>query len=227
MTFQLDEIVPWGRSYYEYVQMFSLTNDDLDKKILGCSDGPASFNSVMCSQGKTVVSVDPLYRYSADQIRLRIQQVYPTILEQLLSNQSAYVWTTIKSPQDLVRIRMEAMQAFLKDYDRGKNEGRYLPYELPQLPFGEGKFDLALCSHFLFTYHEQLSVEFHCHAVLEMCRVAKELRVFPFLDMGGQLSSHLEPVCKCLKDKGYRYTIQSVDYEFQCGANQMLKVWKE
>ncbi|MCI5142695.1 MAG: SAM-dependent methyltransferase, partial [Candidatus Electrothrix sp. ATG1] len=43
MTFQLKEIVPWGRSFQEYVAMFALSEDDLGKRILGCGDGPASF----------------------------------------------------------------------------------------------------------------------------------------------------------------------------------------
>jgi hypothetical protein len=55
MPFTLDQIVPWGRSFDEYVRMFSLTPDDLDKNILGCGDGPASFNAAIrcCGHGRT------------------------------------------------------------------------------------------------------------------------------------------------------------------------------
>ena len=71
------------------------------------------------------------------------------------------------------------MEVFLRDFERGKTEGRYLPQELPKLPFADGEFDLALCSHLLFTYSGQLSADFHAQAVMEMCRVAKEVRIFP------------------------------------------------
>ena len=38
MTLKYDEIVPWGRSFDEYVAMFSLTKADLAEGILGCAD---------------------------------------------------------------------------------------------------------------------------------------------------------------------------------------------
>ncbi len=224
MVFQLDEIVPWGRSYDEYVRMFALSDADLEKRILGCGDGPASFNAAMHRQGKKAVSVDPIYQFSAEQIRGRVQEAYRTIIEQLVANQSAYVWTTIPSPQDLGRIRMEAMEEFLADYGPGKSGGRYLPHDLPELPFADGEFDLALCSHLLFTYSGQLSAEFHCRAVLEMCRVAREVHVFPLLDHGGQSSPHVEAVCRMVEAKGCRSVIEPVDYEFQRGANRMLRI---
>ena len=224
MAFTLDQIVPWGRSFGEYVRMFALTEADLEKRVLGCGDGPASFNAAMFRKGRQVVSVDPLYEFSAEQIRGRVQDACRTIIEQLVANQSAYVWTMIRSPQDVGRIRMKTMEAFLRDFERGKDEGRYLSHELPQLPFADGEFDLALCSHLLFTYSGQLSLDFHCRGVLEMCRVAREVRVFPLLDHGGQLSPHVEPVCRLLRDNGFGVSIEPVDYRFQRGGNQMLRL---
>ena len=135
-------------------------------------------------RARKFVSADPLYHFSGEQIRGRVQEAYRTIMEQLEANQAAYTWTTIRSPQDLGRIRSKSMEAFLRDFERGKAEGRYLPHELPELPFADGEFDLALCSHLLFRYSGQLSAEFHVQAVLEMCRVAKEVRVFPLSTTG-------------------------------------------
>ncbi len=224
MAFQLDQVVPWGRSFDEYVRMFSLTDEDLKKKILGCGDGPASFNLAMHERGHRVMSIDPLYQFSVGQIRKRIQDIYLTMIEQLVANQSAYIWTTFHSPQDLGRIRMEVMEEFLADFEEGKSVGRYLPHELPKLPFNDGTFDLALCSHLLFTYSTQFSAEFHCQAMLEMCRVAREVRVFPLLDHSGQRSPHVDLVRLCLEDHGYNSVIQPVDYEFQRGGNEMLRI---
>ena len=224
MAFMLDQIVPWGRSFDEYVRMFGLTNSDLGKKILGCGDGPTSFNATMHKRGKSVVSVDPLYRFSAAEIQQRIHQIYPTMIQQLVANQAAYVWTTIRSPDDLGRIRMAVMTEFLADFEQGRQAGRYLPHELPDLPFGSGEFKLALCSHFLFTYSDQLSADFHCRAVLEMCRVADEVRIFPLLDQGGEPSSHVEPVCDAVQTQGFQTAVQTVDYEFQRGGNRMLRI---
>lgn len=47
MAFELNQIVPWGRSYDEYVAMFSLSPQDLEKSLLGCGDG--QFDLALCS----------------------------------------------------------------------------------------------------------------------------------------------------------------------------------
>ena len=49
--FSLEKVVPWGRSFAEYIRMFSLTEEDLEKRILGCGDGPASFNAELTKKG--------------------------------------------------------------------------------------------------------------------------------------------------------------------------------
>jgi hypothetical protein len=43
--------------------MFSLGDRDLGLKILGCADGPASFNAEATQIGLQVVSCDPLYAF--------------------------------------------------------------------------------------------------------------------------------------------------------------------
>lgn len=66
MAFELSRVVPWGRSYAEYVAMFALSDEDLKRRILGCGDGPAALNAGLTGRGGSVVSVDPLYAFSAD-----------------------------------------------------------------------------------------------------------------------------------------------------------------
>ena len=119
---------------------------------------------------------------------------------------------------------MEAMETFLADFEAGKREGRYLPHALPALPFADAQFDLALCSHFLFLYTDHLSCEFHCQAIREMCRVAGEARVFPLVDLEGRPSAYLESVCEELRGVGYSCEVLAVPYEFQRGADRMLRV---
>ena len=38
---------PWGRNLAEYSAMFKLSSTELEASILGCGDGPASFNAEM------------------------------------------------------------------------------------------------------------------------------------------------------------------------------------
>jgi hypothetical protein len=72
--FTLDQVVPWGRSFGEYRRMFGLTDDDLKASIVGCGDGPAAFNASVTRLGGRVVSCDPLYRFTADEIGDRIRE---------------------------------------------------------------------------------------------------------------------------------------------------------
>src|SRR5262249_58533629 len=73
MAFKLSEIIPWGRSFEEYRRLFALSDADLAGRILGCGDGPASFNAEATARGHAVVSCDPIYAFSAADIERRVE----------------------------------------------------------------------------------------------------------------------------------------------------------
>ena len=228
---RLEDIVPWGRSKAEYVTMFGLTNEDLSGRILDCAGGPSSFNAEATREGRDVVSCDPIYHFSAEDISKRVEETYADMIRNLRENADAFVWTHAGSPEQLAEARMTAMGRFLEDFPEGLMEGRYVVGGLPKLPFGVSSFDLALSSHFLFTYSFQLSEEFHLASILEMCRVAKEARVFPLLTSSvhrggsvGELSPHLGAVIEELGRQGYEVWAERIPYEFQKGGNQMLRI---
>lgn len=224
MAFTLDEIVPWGRSFEEYVAMFNLSSEDLEQRILGCGDGPANFNCILTRHGGCVVSVDPIYHFSADEIRSRINETYEEVIKQTIKNKDEFVWEHIASVEELGRVRMKAMKDFLSDYQAGLKAGRYIEAALPVLPFEDVKFDIALCSHLLFLYSEQLSEDFHFRAIKELCRVSPETRVFPLLELGARKSRHLEKIICRLDKEGFAVSLEKVPYEFQKGGNEMLRV---
>jgi len=220
MTIQYKDIVPWGRNFDEYSRMFDLNASELCLRILGCGDGPASFN-VECNQrGGHVTSIDPLYRLSLETIQKRIAETCEEVLSQTRAHQDKYVWEAISSPDELGRIRMEAMLRFLDSYEAGKLANQYIPGELPILPFPDHSFDLALSSHFLFLYTDNLTFDFHVVSIREMLRVAREVRIFPLLDVNANESRYvhgvLENFKECLPE------IRKVNYEFQRGGNKML-----
>jgi SAM-dependent methyltransferase len=224
MAFTLDKVVPWGRSYQEYLDMFALTEADLQGLILGCGDGPASFNAELTERGGQVVSVDPLYAFDATQINQRISETYATVIAQVNKNKESFFWTAIPSVEELGRVRMAAMNKFLADYEAGKAQDRYIKGELPTLSFDDASFDLALSSHFLFLYSEHLSINFHLDALLEMLRVAKEIRIFPLLMLNGEASPYIDPLMATLANYDFYARIIPVTYEFQRGGHDMLVV---
>ncbi|MBW4521812.1 MAG: SAM-dependent methyltransferase [Scytolyngbya sp. HA4215-MV1] len=224
MGFKLEQVVPWGRSLDEYRHMFDLRPEDLKQRILDCAGGPASFNAEMTQQGYSVISCDPLYQFSADDIAQRIQATYPVIVEGVARHLENYVWHTVQTPEQLGQIRMAAMRQFLQDFAIGRQQGRYCLDELPKLSFASQQFDLALCSHLLFTYSDSLSLTFHLDAIRELCRVAAIVRIFPLLNISGEVSIFLQPVMETFSQQGYEVLIQQVPYEFQRGGNQLLQV---
>jgi hypothetical protein len=226
MAFTLETIVPWGRSYDEYVAMFNLTAAELSGKILGCGDGPASFNCEATQRGFRVVSADPLYEFSASEIERQIRETSRKILEQLTENQGDYVWHRFKSPESLLEYRMAVMRRFLEDYPAGRKEHRYRAASLPALPFGNAEFDLALCSHLLFTFSERLSTEFHYQSIVEMCRVAKETRIFPLRALGRGEPNRVNAVVLALRQASFDVEFVKTSYEFQKGADTFLRVKK-
>lgn len=218
---QLKDVVPWGRTLAEYEAMFSLSTEDKAKQILGCGDGPSSFNAAM---GCSVVSVDPVYQFGVAEIRQRIEQTYEQVVSQVRENAERYVWRTFENADQMGRARLAGMEQFLNDFEQGKVAGRYVTGALPELRFEGQTFDLCLCSHLLFLYSEQLSEEFHLGSVAELLRVSREVRIFPLLDLKGDPSPHLDPVLKYVNQNGILGNIELVDYEFQKGGNQMLRI---
>lgn len=224
MSFTLDEIIPWGRSLSEYIKMFNLSPDDLQLKIIGCADGPASFNSEMTERNFSVTSCDPIYQFTKDQLSKRFEEVYPIVMKQVKDNIDDFLWDHYGTPDRLGEARKNAMNTFLHDYDKGLEEKRYILSSLPELPFKDSDFDLALCSHFLFTYSDMLTYNFHLKAIEELIRLAEDVRIFPLLNINGEASPYLEDIVEELKELPVTVTIEEVEYHFQKGGNKMLRI---
>ncbi|KPV39596.1 SAM-dependent methyltransferase [Thiohalorhabdus denitrificans] len=224
MAFDLQDIVPFGRSYREYVDMFALDEADRSCPILDCGGGPAVFNAELTRQGGRVISADPVYAFTAGAIRARIDEVVPEMVVQLRRNREKFRWDRSGSPEELVALRRTAMEAFLADYPAGLREGRYVAASLPGLPFAARRFDLALVSHLLFLYSDHLEEAFHAGALKELAGLAREVRVFPLADLNARRSRHLEPVRRALDKAGNPSEVVQVDYESQKGVNQMLRI---
>lgn len=222
---KLEQVVPWGRSLAEYRAMFTLSEQDLQKRILGCGDGPASFNAEMTASGKpTVTSVDPLYAFEAADIARRIAETEQLIMAEVRAHAGRFKWAWFENPEALLGARKQAMSLFLEDYGRGKRQKRYVASALPHLAFAAGAFDLCVCSHLLFLYSDQLTLAFHRRSITELLRLAPEVRIYPLRDLNHAVSVHLGPVCHDLHARGFAAEIVPVGYEFIPGANQMLRV---
>lgn len=223
---KLNEVVPWVRTLEEYKLMFALSDVDLNTKIIGCGDGPASFNAEMAELGYSVVSIDPVYQFSAEQIKQRVKETYEPVISQVKQNANRYIWKNFGDADELGHARITAMEKFLLDYEAGIAAGRYLPQSLPSLELEDNQFELCVCSHLLFLYSEQLSLDFHIASIHELLRISPEVRIFPLLKLDGSPSPYVEPVIQELDSRGFNVQVQPVAYEFQKGGNQMLRINK-
>jgi hypothetical protein len=226
MAVQFNQIVPWGRLRDEYERMFALTPADLAKGVLDCGGGPASFTAEMCASGHRAISVDPAYAFAGPEIQSRFEALVPSMMSQIRASPDDWVWGYHRDPDHLLSNRRAALEKFLADYDQGLHDRRYITAELPCLPFASGSFGLAVCSHLLFLYSEMLSADFHVQSVRELCRVARDVRIFPLLTLSRQPSPHLAAVQSALAADGWAVEVREVNYQLQRGGNRMLRVFK-
>jgi SAM-dependent methyltransferase len=225
MAIKYKDVVPWGRSFSEYCDMFLLSKKDLERRILSIGDGPASFNAGMKRRGFTVTSADPAYALTVDEFRNRISETYNLVMNQTKQNTDKFVWTRFKNTVELGKIRMTAMNEFCFDYEVGKFEGRYISASLPALPFGTRSFDLILIAHLLFFYSDHFTQEFHLSSIKELIRLGNEIRIFPLVDLNSEKSPHLDTVLSYLKSNRTRFSVEKVKYHFQKTGNEMLRIF--
>lgn len=221
--FAFEGVVPWGRRLEEYRAFFALDDVAPGVSVLDAGGGPASFAAEACALGANVIAADPIYELPGEAIRQCFEATRAAMMESLRLARYRFRWSRYGSPEALERIRREALELFLADYEARRGT-RYVPASLPHLPFANDAFDLALSSHLLFLYGDDLDCDFHVAAVRELARVAREVRIFPLVNLDGRPSSHLPAVMAELDAAGLFADLVPVPFEFQIGATKMLRV---
>jgi SAM-dependent methyltransferase len=219
------KVPPWGRSAAEYEAFFALADVPSSARVLDCGSGPASFAAEWNSQGRFVVAADPIYQQSGDAIAADFEPTAARMLEGTRKAHERFVWNHFKTPEDVVESRRNTLKRFLADFQNSDRTGRYVAARLPELPFPNDSFDLLLCSHMLFLYSDELSLDLHIASLREMLRVGREVRVFPLLDMEGRRSEHLDASMKAMESVA-RVELVPVPFEFRRGDSTMFRLAK-
>jgi hypothetical protein len=217
------KVPPWGRNAAEYEAFFALSDVPASARVLDCASGPAAFASEWNARGRFVVAADPVYRQSGDEIAADFEPTAARMLEGQRKARDRFIWDHYKSPENVVEMRRSTLKRFLADYQNPERVGRYVAARLPDLPFSDNSFDLVLCSHMLFLYSAELSLELHLASLREMLRVGREVRVFPFLDMDGQRSAHLDACIRELSTIA-QVELRPVPFAFRPGDSTMLRL---
>lgn len=223
---ELERVVFIGRTFEEYLDMFSLTPDELKgKRILDCPAGACSFTAVGNKKGLDATACDIAYYHQGEDLKNKGLRDIEHAMANMEKAKGNYKWDYFKDIEDLKTHRLNALHDWANDM-RENNE-RYIPVTLPELPFKDKEFDIILSAHFLFTYADRLSYEFHIQTLHELLRVAKEeVRIFPLVDLEGKRYEHLDKVLDDLDEKGFYVEEAKASYEFQANANSMLIIKK-
>lgn len=215
----------WGHSFKNYLLMFDLTDNDLQEPILDVAAGASSFNAEMTMRGFHVISSDPLYEHSSENIKAKVALMLDNLETRIGQRQDTFIWDFERSPKQLMLKQRAMAEIFLKDFTKGFEEKRYIPDSLPNLSFADYQFSLAVCANFLFDgpYHHNL--DFQLEAIREMCRVSREVRIFPLLDDSGEISANVGPIMAALQAQDYGVEVREVAFHLQKNGNAMLRVW--
>lgn len=225
----IDRIAFVGRTYAEYLRIFDLTEDLLDRsEVLDCPAGASSFTAECRRRGYSSTACDILYGLSAGELLKKGREDIRHVFERFDEVSHLYIWKYYKDREEVIGLRSNALSLFSEDFERGLREGRYVHAGLPHLPFRDGRFNLVLSGHFLFLYGDRLDVDFHISCLRELLRVSSgEVRIFPLTGLDAEPYAHLHEILRCLRSEDINVSIVKVPFEFQRGANTMMKLRKK
>ncbi len=224
VSFPLDSIAFYGRSYDEYLRFFGLLPGDFaGSAVLDVAAGPSSFTAEARGCGLAAVAVDPLYGLSPSALAAHVQLDYRSMHARMHGRPEMFRLRRFESLEAAVRDRFAAAARFLADYEAHFAHDRYVGAALPALPFADGAFEVVLCAHLLFLHARHFDREFHLAALRELVRVARrEVRVHPVCGADGKPYPHLGFLRRSLEAEGIGFEERRVDHEFFAGADSTL-----
>lgn len=218
------------RSFREYGAMFDVEEDLLRRgPILDVAAGASSFTAEASERGHACTAVDPRYALAPDALVAESAEEIAVSTAKLKKLQEVYDWTYYGSIEAHRANREASLERFADHYRRNEEHRSYVSGTLPHLPFAKDSFALVLCSHFLFLYEEQFSVDFHREALLELYRVVKpggELRVYPIRSLRFAEYRSLGELIRELERIGASVDRLPSRLPFIPGSTQLLRVRK-
>lgn len=185
----------------EYQMLFNLTPSDLEKKIIDFPAGLNSFTSELFLHNQSIIACDEIY---VDPEKLKL------LAEKTFNN-------SLSEKQKMI------ITQFIKDFEKGFQENRYIPKKSSTLPFNNHQFDLMLSPFFLST--DMTEPDICWNNLVEMLRVATEVRISPLLD-GKNLENLLGPLMLKLQQNSFGMEIRSVTLSDLPHA-AMLRIWSQ
>ncbi|OJX90048.1 MAG: hypothetical protein BGO90_06540, partial [Legionella sp. 40-6] len=144
------KLVLWGHNVDEYREMFALSAEDMNARILEYGCGPNAVNTQQFHRKHEVVSCDPLFVLDKDTLYSKSVMIFAQMVEDIKEVQDQFDFSRDGSLEQLVHQRQRGLEEFFADYEQGKKEGRYYGAADYHLPYPDFSFDFALSAHYLF-----------------------------------------------------------------------------
>ena len=226
-SFNLERVTFYGRSLAEYEQMFLIKGSNwVNKSILDCPGGPASFGKEARQMGIHVCAVDPQFKHDPDTLQSLGSQDIDYVISKIAETSEQRKWDYYASLESLRNKQFEIFRTFIADYRQDwPSQTHYLAASLPHLPFEDQAFDLALSGHFLFSFHTHFSTDLTIASLLELTRVAREVRVFPLRSNEQDrevLFADFDRITESLQEHEVAFEVKQANFEFQKGANELM-----
>jgi hypothetical protein len=212
----------WAFGLAEYRQMFALSDEELTLSLLDFSASMSSFNAEVAHKNSNIISADASYDLPISEMENHVACQIDELAAHFVAH-ADHIADAEHSPKALLESATRTASIFFKDYEAGMSEGRYVCASLPSLPFGDYQFNLALCSHWLFS--ESPDSFFQIQAIKELMRVAGEVRIYPLLNRDDETAASLGPVMMALQQENFGVELREVDFELKKEGNAMLRVW--
>lgn len=222
----LNRIAVIGRTYDEYLKIFDLDEDIMRRgPVLDCPAGASSFAVEANKLGMNVTASDTVYNLPSEKLIAKAQEDLTHVFEKFDEVSHLYSWSHYKDKDDVISHRKKALELFAADFKEGCKEGCYVYGKLPNLPFPDKAFSLVTSGHFLFLYGDRLDFEFHKACLKELVRVCfGEVRIFPLVGLDARPYPNMDETIAFLKAQGVKVEILNVLFEFQKGANRMMRL---
>lgn len=222
----MGQCVLWGNTLTDYQQMFDMEFSTFKGRLLEFASGPSGVNAKLTEQGVSVVSYDQRFKLPAPGLRDITEQDFEQALKSVQQNSQHYQWQTYASPMVLAESRRAGIERFFDDYTQGVVDKRYLAGdEWMPLPFADFNFDLVISAHFFLQESDCYSLDWQVQMIVELCRVGRELRIFPLVNERGETATMLGPLMQALQQRQIGVEIREVNYHFVPNDNAMLRVW--
>ncbi|MBO7748256.1 methyltransferase domain-containing protein [Paenibacillus sp. MWE-103] len=195
------------RGFEEYARMFGADlRGPAAGRVLDIAGGASSFTADAEAAGIDAYAADPRYALESEALVREAEGEIAVSAAKLEKLRDRYDFSYYGSLDRHRAGREASLRRFAAHYgDPVKRAERYAAASLPRLPYADGRFDLVLCSHFLFLYEDQFDERFHREAVLEMMRVCKRggaVRIYPIVSLRWTPYAHMDALLDAVREAG-------------------------